>query len=426
MNSSAYITRKSFVHNLNPSLKILAFIVFIAMIFLPLGFFAQAILGIFLVGAFFLAKLPKKMMWNIIKSVIILFILLLLINWAVYKTPIAVHLPDYIHLRMGSFDLISKASPYLASPEQAIANQTYVSQIWGGINPSPINIDGLTYNFNNQQYHFTISEIISQNKAAESAKSFFDSLSNSLKTDFLKLAGGNRVLAEQYSWVVNNSFELTTNLGVNLGKFQSITVANADWNLPDQAYFFQTKWYTFSPKAIELALFISFKVFLIIVLSTLLTATTTSIELTYALEDLLSPLRILRLPVNEASMMIAIALRFIPSLLSESKRIMNAQASRGVDFKNGNLVDKTKSLVSLVVPLFSIAFKKAEELANAMDARAYNPRYARTRFRVFNLKFYDWLAFFILSLTFGILIGFTIVHIIFTPFGLFEAAVMYS
>lgn len=327
---------------------------------------------------------------------------------------------------MGSFDLISKASPYLASPEQAIANQTYVSQIWGGINPSPINIDGLTYNFNNQQYHFTISEIISQNKAAESAKSFFDSLSNSLKTDFLKLAGGNRVLAEQYSWVVNNSFELTTNLGVNLGKFQSITVANADWNLPDQAYFFQTKWYTFSPKAIELALFISFKVFLIIVLSTLLTATTTSIELTYALEDLLSPLRILRLPVNEASMMIAIALRFIPSLLSESKRIMNAQASRGVDFKNGNLVDKTKSLVSLVVPLFSIAFKKAEELANAMDARAYNPRYARTRFRVFNLKFYDWLAFFILSLTFGILIGFTIVHIIFTPFGLFEAAVMYS
>lgn len=61
-----------------------------------------------------------------------------------------------------------------------------------------------------------------------------------------------------------------------------------------------------------------------------------------------------------------------------------------------------------------------------MDARAYNPRYARTRFRIFNLKFYDWLAFFILSLTFGILIGFTIVHIIFTPFGLFEAAVMYS
>jgi energy-coupling factor transport system permease protein len=80
-------------------------------------------------------------------------------------------------------------------------------------------------------------------------------------------------------------------------------------------------------------------------------------------------------------MTISIALRFVPSLMIESQVIMKAQASRGVDFKNGNFKDKMKALVSLVVPMFSIAFHKADDLANAMEARAYNPRYARTRYR---------------------------------------------
>jgi energy-coupling factor transport system permease protein len=80
-------------------------------------------------------------------------------------------------------------------------------------------------------------------------------------------------------------------------------------------------------------------------------------------------------------MTISIALRFVPSLLEESQRILKAQASRGVDFSNGNFRDKVKSLVSLVVPMFSIAFHKADDLANAMEARAYNPRYTRTRYR---------------------------------------------
>jgi energy-coupling factor transport system permease protein len=80
-------------------------------------------------------------------------------------------------------------------------------------------------------------------------------------------------------------------------------------------------------------------------------------------------------------MTISIALRFVPSLLEESQKIMKAQASRGVDFRNGNFKDKIKSLVSLVVPMFSVAFHKADQLADAMEARAYNPRYDRTRYR---------------------------------------------
>ena len=88
-------------------------------------------------------------------------------------------------------------------------------------------------------------------------------------------------------------------------------------------------------------------------------------------------------------MTIAIAIRFVPSLLDESQKIMKAQASRGVDFNNGNLKDKAKSLVSLVVPMFSIAFKKADDLASAMEARNYNPRYVRTRYRNYSVRYLD-------------------------------------
>jgi energy-coupling factor transport system permease protein len=88
-------------------------------------------------------------------------------------------------------------------------------------------------------------------------------------------------------------------------------------------------------------------------------------------------------------MTISIALRFVPSLLLEAQRILKAQASRGVDFNNGNFKDKVKSLVSLVVPMFSIAFLKADDLANAMEARSYNPRYARTRYRNYIINVYD-------------------------------------
>ena len=163
-----------------------------------------------------------------------------------------------------------------------------------------------------------------------------------------------------------------------------------------------------------------------IISATILTNTTTSIELAYALEDILSPLKILRFPVVEASMMIAIALRFVPSLLSESQRILNAQSSRGVDFKNGAIKDKLKSMISLVVPLFNIAFLKSSELANAMEARSYNTRHARTRYRIFKLHFFDWVFFSILCLVTGFLIGILIKPLFFTPFGMFELGALFG
>jgi len=88
-------------------------------------------------------------------------------------------------------------------------------------------------------------------------------------------------------------------------------------------------------------------------------------------------------------MTISIAIRFVPSLLDESQTILKAQSSRGVDFANGNFKDKIKSIVSLVVPMFSVAFHKADDLANAMEARSYNPRYVRTRYRNYTVDWFD-------------------------------------
>ncbi|MDE6563150.1 MAG: energy-coupling factor transporter transmembrane protein EcfT, partial [Malacoplasma sp.] len=169
-------------------------------------------------------------------------------------------------------------------------------------------------------------------------------------------------------------------------------------------YIYLTKWYTYSSQAISLMIYVTLKIFLMILIVTILTSTTSSIQLTCALEDILNPFRYLRLPVAEWSMTIALVLRFIPSLLDESNRILKAQASRGLDFKNGNLKDKLFSLTSLVVPLFSIAFKKAGELSNAMEARGYNPRYSRTRYRDYDIKFWDWIIFSIAAFLFGVLI----------------------
>lgn len=120
---------------------------------------------------------------------------------------------------------------------------------------------------------------------------------------------------------------------------------------------------------------------MMISLTLILTATTKPLDLTYALEWYMTPLRLIHFPTHEIAMTISIALRFIPTLLDETMRIMNAQASRGVDFEHGKVKEKIKAILSLIVPLFMSAFQRSEELANAMEARGYNPRAKRTRYR---------------------------------------------
>lgn len=124
---------------------------------------------------------------------------------------------------------------------------------------------------------------------------------------------------------------------------------------------------------------------LIVVGSSLLTFTTTPILLTDGIEKLLQPFKKIGLPAHELAMMMTIALRFIPTLLEETDKIMKAQAARGADFDTGNLIQRAKSFIPVLVPLFVSAFRRADELATAMEARCYRGSEGRTRMRQLKL-----------------------------------------
>ncbi len=124
--------------------------------------------------------------------------------------------------------------------------------------------------------------------------------------------------------------------------------------------------------------FIILRLIMIISFSSLLTFTTKPTDLTLAIERVLTPFKLVKLPVSELALMISISLRFIPTLLEETQKILKAQTSRGADFTEGNIKEKVVQIISLLIPMFIISFKRAEDLANAMEARGYVPGKKRT------------------------------------------------
>ena len=124
-----------------------------------------------------------------------------------------------------------------------------------------------------------------------------------------------------------------------------------------------------------------------------LTYTTSPIALTDGLESLLSPLKVIKVPVHELSMMMCIALRFIPTLIEETDKIMAAQKARGADFETGNLMQRVKALVPILVPLFISAFRRADELATAMECRCYHGGEGRTKMKLLRYMRRDYCAY---------------------------------
>ena len=124
----------------------------------------------------------------------------------------------------------------------------------------------------------------------------------------------------------------------------------------------------------------------------LLTYTTSPIALTDGLESLLSPLKYIKVPVHELSMMMCIALRFIPTLIEETDKIMSAQKARGADFESGNLMQKVKALIPILVPLFISAFRRADELATAMECRCYQGGEGRTKMKLLRYRRNDYIV----------------------------------
>ena len=143
------------------------------------------------------------------------------------------------------------------------------------------------------------------------------------------------------------------------------------------------------------ALFMLIRIVMLIAATFLLTYTTSPIALTDGLESLLSPLKKIKVPVHELSMMMCIALRFIPTLIEETDKIMSAQKARGADFETGKLMQRVKALVPILVPLFISAFRRADELATAMECRCYQGGEGRTKMKLLRYRRRDFAAFFL-------------------------------
>ena len=146
-------------------------------------------------------------------------------------------------------------------------------------------------------------------------------------------------------------------------------------------------------EGLKRAHFMIWRILMLISGTFLLTYTTSPISLTDGLESLLNPLKKIRVPVHELAMMMSIALRFIPTLIEETDKIMNAQKARGADFETGSIIQRAKALVPILVPLFISAFRRADELATAMECRCYQGGEGRTKLKLLRFKRGDLVAF---------------------------------
>ena len=153
--------------------------------------------------------------------------------------------------------------------------------------------------------------------------------------------------------------------------------------------------------------YIILRLIMMISLTMVLTSTTKPMDMTNAFEWYMSPLKPLHFPSHEIAMTLSIALRFIPTLLDETERIMKAQASRGVDFNHGGLFKRMGAVIALIIPLFVSALERSEELANAMIVRGYDPRAKRTKYRLLRFSWRDIVAFLLVATAFaGIIVLF--------------------
>ena len=161
---------------------------------------------------------------------------------------------------------------------------------------------------------------------------------------------------------------------------------------------------TITLEGVTRAIFMVMRILMLISATFLPTYTTSPISLTDGLESLLSPLKKIHLPVHELSMMMCIALRFIPTLIEETDKIISAQKARGADFENGKLMERVRALVPVLVPLFISAFRRADELATAMECRCYQGGEGRTKMKLLRFHRFDCVTFLLLILLLAVVI----------------------
>lgn len=316
---SALNKKMSFLHKMNPSLKIMCVIFLLIITFLPTGIFGQIILFAVVVTLWSCCRLPGRKIANIVKTMLVMLAIIFVINWATYKMPATV------------FDLQ--------------ANHLLIGGSW---------------------------EVLAQ---AGQIKSF--------------------VLPDGSIHYWNSGVLWGGSVATNLTLIKPESGQYVEGLLGGQKVYliYSSTWYCLSSQVVITSISITFKIFLMLTIISMLTNTTSTIQLTFGIEDLLHPLKYIKVPVTEVATIISVAIRFVPNLLDEAKRIMSTQASRGLDFRNGHFIMKCKAIISLLVPMFSVAFKKADQLSDSMEARNFNPRLNRTRYRKFPIKAWDWIFF---------------------------------
>lgn len=161
-------------------------------------------------------------------------------------------------------------------------------------------------------------------------------------------------------------------------------------------------------ESIIFTVFFTLRLFFLVMGSALLTLTTSPVELTDGIESLLTPLKWIRFPVHELALIMSIALRFIPTLIDETNRIISAQKARGADFESGNIFKRIKAIVPILIPLLISAFRRAEELGDAMDARCYSGSKNRTKYKKLKLGWRDLIIFILFG---GLIAGVILLNI---------------
>lgn len=409
--SNTSLNNTSIFRKINPTFKFIVFILSVLIFFIPAGFFGQIIIICLMLSCLIIAKLSKRTYINLFKTFIVMTCLFILINWITNKQPIAICLDGNYNF-IGNF---YNSNSMLINPHDYgyTSDKIFISNILG---------DGKIY---------SITEINTHAQwYVDNSINIVNKWINSIDQDKLKIIfdkmGGETDFNKCLLYVMNNPYTIN---GINyklniISNISNEMIYNGIVINPQAIIVYSTKWYSIGYMAFFRAINISLKVMLIISSSIILTSTTTPSELTNGIEKLFSPLKIIKFPASECALILSIGIRFIPSLLIESKRILAAQASRGLDLYNGNLWIKLKSIIALIIPLFTISINRSFELANAMEARGYNPRSKRTKYRIFHTHFIDiiYLSSFIFI---GSLMMFLWLYkIVLLPFGIVECGLI--
>lgn len=335
--------KQTWLHRLNPALKVGCSIFLLVMIFLPTGFITQLLLLIVIIGMLASARISKGSILAILKTILVIFVITFLISWLAAKDPHVIL--DLEHKRMlWGFDWEKLFSWGWIYKYNAPANiYWYHGQIWGG-------------------------------------------------------------------WVGSlQSFEPST------GTYYEYVVNGLHYYLP-----YYAPVYSLSSHTLITNISVMIKLFMMLSIFSLQVNTTTTMGLSYGIETILTPLKFIKVPTTQIGMVIAIALKFVPNLLAQANMVIKAQACRGVDLRHGNLKDKVQALCGCVVPMFSIAFNQADYLADSMEARNYDPKVKRTRYRKYQVKWYEWVGFALIVLLFILLVIMTAWKVIIGPFALID------